>query len=124
MWCIVRGTVGRFEVSESSGARSRSCSIPGQKQHSWAKSVSFFKKINGEKNGLITNCLQTSFKTQKGFYWKSEALISCLPIRGHGHKQGRMLFLVSLQLKLCSLVYPLLFCIIICVKESHHQTNV
>lgn len=102
--------------------RSRSCCISGQNN-----TVSHCKTGRFSKASLITNCRRIFIYKPQSFYWKSDELIRCLPILGHQREQWSTEgccfsfsppsdFHVSLRLKPSSLVYPLLFCIIICVK--------
>lgn len=79
--------VGRSEVEKSSGAavlRDQGAAAFSGKNNTLCHS----KAGRFSKASLITNCRQSFIYKPQSFYWKSEELISCLPIRGHHCEQG------------------------------------
>lgn len=79
-FCII----GRFQVEKPKEGQQfreiKELQHFRQKQHS--------KTGRFSKASLITNCGQSFIYKPQCFYWKSEELISCLPILGHQHEQG------------------------------------
>lgn len=90
---------GRSEVDKSSWAAvSRD-----QGEAAFEAKTTFFTtpKLGGSpERSLITDCRQSFIYKPQGFYWKSEELISCLPILGHHHKHGS-----SREEKVCFILF-------------------
>lgn len=80
--------IGRFEV-EKNQVGQQFWEI--KELHAFEAKTTLFchsKAGRFSKASLITNCRHSFIYKPQSFYWKSEALISCLPLLGHHHEQG------------------------------------